>query len=266
VHTCRDGCDDTTIATVGSYFVHKLTRSLSAAMVVFVVLASGSGCGGDKPAGAEVEVKVRGNVITKAMVDHWLHVTAVRDYQLHPLTPAPSGVVPDPPRYTKCIAYMKAIADKPLTPKPAPGTSFKAQCEQRDQALRTQVLNSLITGYWLIGEGETRGLVATDQAIKQYFEMTWKNAYKNKAEFDTSLRNAGETISDQLLRAKIKVFSTEIEKQYGVKGGVGANPALLKFLAAFPKKWAARTTCKQGYVVANCKEYKGKLSPEAQLF
>ena len=33
----------------------------------------------------------------------------------------------------------------------------------------------------------------------------------------------------------------------------------------FPKKWIAKTSCSPGYVVPNCKEYKGPLPPDPRI-
>lgn len=244
----------------------KMGRHIAALTIVVIAVLGVANCG-DATAGSAV-VKVGQNVITKTMLTRWLHITAVRDYQLHPLAPAPRGLVPDPPAYRLCIAYLRALAAKPLTPPSShDGGNVKGQCEARYQALRKQALGSLITCLWLLGEGKARGLVATDKAVRQYFERTWKGEYATRAEFEKSRVFAGETLSDRLFRAKVKVISAEIEGQYHAKNlqNVAQNPALLKFLAEFPKKWAARTDCRKGYVVPNCKQYKGKLAPEAEL-
>jgi foldase protein PrsA len=246
--------------------VPRIVLYLSSTLAVIpFALASTSGCGGSTSANAVAVVG--GNVITKASFEHWLHVAAVRDYQQQPLTTVPAGVVPDPPLYTHCVAHLKAEADKPSALLPAQSAiPPKKQCEQRYQRLREQVLGSLITAYWLIGEGKARGLVATDKAVNQYVEMSWKNAYPSRAAFEKSLVNAGETMSDQLFRAKVKVFSAQIEKQYASNSsGHAHTPALLKFLSELPRRWTAKTSCRKGYVVPNCKQYKGMLRAEPQL-
>lgn len=143
---------------------------------------------------------------------------------------------------------------------------FKRECEQRYAAIRQQVLNALISGEWLIDEGEARGLTATPTAVRRWFEMSWKDAFKSKADLERYLASTGETIADQLFRATIKVFSTQLEKQYGLKNLSGKRlPAFLKLIAALPKKWAAKTDCRAGYIVANCRQYKGPLAPAIQL-
>jgi hypothetical protein len=241
-------------------------RSAGVIAAVAVAFSSATGCGGS--ASDQTVAKVGGSVVTRAMFDHWLHVAAVRNYQLHPVTPVPRGVVPDPPRYTQCDAYLRTLAPRNYHALPSirPGTSFRAQCKELYDQLRVQTMSGLITAYWLIGEGRARGFVASKSAIRQYYETSWKGGYATKAEFQKSLANSGETIADQMFRAEVKVYSGLIEKQY-VRKGVRrlSNPALARFLNEFPLRWAARTSCRRGYVVPDCKQARGKVPPQAVL-
>lgn len=203
-----------------------------------------------------------GHVITKGTFEHWMRVTASRDYELQPRHPVPSWTLPDAPRYTACIAHLKATAGT-LASAP-PGTSeasLEKLCEQRYEALRQQVLGSLISGEWLIGEGEALGLTATEKAIERRMERARRNQYRSEAEFQRGLDFTGETIADQLFRSKIKVFSEAIERRYT---GRGAS-ALRRLISGLPKRWASKTRCRPGYVVPNCRQYKGPIPPEIQL-
>jgi hypothetical protein len=242
------------------------TRSAGLIAVLLIALASVTGCGGG--ASNEAVAQVGGSVITKTMFDHWLHVAAVRNYQLHPLKPVPKGVVPDPPRYTQCVAYLKSLPPRNYhaLPNIRPGTTFRGQCKELYDQLREQTLRGLITAYWLIGEGKARGLHASRSAIRQFYERSWKGGYASRAEFQKSLANSGETIADQMFRAEVKVYSGQIEREY-VKKGVKrlTNPALARFLTQFPIRWAARTSCRKGYIVPDCRQYRGPASPEAVL-
>lgn len=240
-------------------------RSAGLVAVAVIVLASVGGCGG---ASNETVAEVGHSVITKAMFDHWLHVAGVRNYQLHPLTPVPKGVVPDPPDYTQCAAYLRTLPPRNYHALPYihSGMTFREQCRLMYEKLRAQTLRGLITAYWLIDEGKARGFVASKRAIRQFYERSWKGGYASRAEFEKSLANSGETIADQLFRAEVKVYSGMIERQY-IKKGVQrlANPALARFFADFPVKWAARTNCHKEYVVPGCRQYRGPEPPEAVL-
>jgi|GEM_PF-1459371 hypothetical protein len=246
----------------------QIARTLGIFGSVLLGATGAVGCGGASSA-SEPVVEIGRTVITMSTFDHWMHVAAIRDYQLRPLTPPPRWAIPDPPKYTVCVAHLEQTAHLPTAPKPAPTVSqLKRQCERQQEQLRQQVLGSLITGWWYIEEGRNRGIVATDSEIKRRFELSWKNNFTSKSELDTYLANTGETIADQLFRAKIKVYSTRLEEQYGVRAGGGSTAqqrAFGEFISALPRKWAPKTTCRAGYVIPDCRQYKGPTPPTTQL-
>jgi hypothetical protein len=68
---------------------------------------------------------------------------------------------------------------------------------------------------------------------------------------------------------RIDLLSTKFyDKGIKLAGGI-ATPAQRKAFerwgAGFPSKWKARTTCRPGYVVRNCKTYKGSLPPDPRI-
>lgn len=241
--------------------------ALASALVV-LALAGICGCGGGNDASASV-VEVKGNVITKAMVAHWLSVSASRNYELIPRGPVPKGAIPDPPDYAACIAYLEKVAKKPVTGAGDPtGAVFKGQCRQQYSMLRQQVLGSLITSMWLISEAKQRGLTASKSEIQRFFQTVRGQEFADKAKFEKYLELTGETLSDRLFRAKVKVLSKKIEGQVSAEGqrqGHSSDQALSDYLQGFAKRWAAKTRCHPGYVVADCSEYRGSSAPEVMI-
>jgi len=92
-------------------------------------------------------VQVGDTSITKATFDDWMSAMA------------PEHFVPDPPRYTRCIARMKAIAPESIE------AGLKEECRQQYQALRQRVLALLISSHWAIDEAADRGLKVSEQAL-----------------------------------------------------------------------------------------------------
>jgi hypothetical protein len=192
-----------------------------------------------------------------------MSVLAVRDYELIPSGPIPSGVVPDPPLYTACIA--RAQATSPAIKAP----SAKRECQAKYDALREQVLGFLITGESLISEGEARHVSTSRGKLLRRFAKVKATEFDNStAKLRTYFKLTGETMADQLFRARIKVSSETIE--HGIMAAKGVSLTrreheLARFGEDVPVKWAAKTTCRSGYVVPNCKEYRGKLRPRIIL-
>jgi hypothetical protein len=240
--------------------VVKGARLVAMAVALGLVGLGVTGCGGS----GGVVAEVAGKTITKASFDHWMAVTAIRDYEPVPRGPVSSGVLPDPPRYAACIAHLQASAPHTVGATPPSREQLKKQCQQGYRALREQVLSSLITGWWLIAEGEARGLKASASEVKRRAKQIEKTEFANNAELRRYLKDTKETVADRLFRAKIKVFSKKIEDQITASTHEGRN-AVTRFVLGFPREWAAKTTCRPGYVMYNCREYKGPIPPEARL-
>lgn len=233
--------------------------------MVAIALSVAPGCAGASRTATAVATVGR-TPITRGELDHWIAVLARREYEAVPKGPVPSGVVPDPPRYTACMAYLRARpatvggGSTSLTTK-----QLVAQCRDQYTALRELALGSLITGDWLIGEGDERGFKVTATEVSQRVAEVTGREFTNRAAFERYLSYTGETLADERLRSRIKLFSAKIEAQL-LKGGAQAQQrAYAKFNAELPLKWAKRTTCLPGYVVPNCKEYRGSAKPEPKL-
>jgi hypothetical protein len=233
-------------------------------VILFAALATVSIAACGENASSQAVIKVRGHVITKTEFAHWMAVTAARDYNLSPDRPVPSWVLPDPPRYARCIAHLQTVPPTSGTESASPARN---QCQRRYDELRTQVLTSLTTAEWLISEGEERGLSATAKEIQARFAAVKRNLFGSEAAFEAYLKYTGETVADQLFRAKIKVYSVKLEAKARnelLSGKIGRQ-AFARRAAEFPKKWSARTTCLSGYVMPNCKQYKGQRQPKIEL-
>jgi hypothetical protein len=236
--------------------------------VVLMTVANVTGCGSGGMS-ADTVAQVRTHVITRAVLDHWIAVLARREYEAVPAAPVPEGIVPDPPRYSRCIARMKSTASESAAAVSAAATSveYGSQCAQQYATLRQLALGSLITGEWLIAEGEQRGFTVSDKEAEQRRETVRKNQFRSEAEFQKYMTYTGETLSDQLFRARIKLFSAKIYHQIMAQGHTAAEHlrAFASFAERFARTWADKTSCRSGYVVPNCSEYKGQTPPETKL-
>lgn len=115
----------------------KAFRSIS--LCVAALLAGGLiACGGGGH--DRVIVRVGPSKITEATFTHWMSVMA------------PEHIVPDAPRYKKCIARIEAQAPQSIA------SALEEECRQQYQTLRQRVLGFLISAQWLIGEAAERDL------------------------------------------------------------------------------------------------------------
>jgi foldase protein PrsA len=187
--------------------VSKAFRSISALGAVLFALVGLSACGGI-PGNAVVQVG--GTAITKDAFNHWMTVAAASTASGTGQKPA----IPEPPKYTACIAHLAATAAKPAKGQSAPSTKeLKAECETEYKSLQTEVLGFLISSQWVIGEASSLGVKLTDAQVKKEFLKIKNEEFPKAAEFEKFLATSGQTVSDLLLRVKLNLLSEKIQKQ-----------------------------------------------------
>jgi hypothetical protein len=228
-------------------------------------------CGGG--GSSEVVAQVAGvGSITEAALAHWTAVEAVLVYQQTPRGPVPKGVVPDPPNYTACVAYLRSTGEKLVESGPQPTTSqLKGKCEQRLQELKTDVLNNLISWDWTIGEGAALGMRVSDADARARLAEVNGRLFRRSSEFRVYLEQTGQSVADMLLRSKVQLFEVKeserlaaLEKRLPAKLTAQQRLTALRTLITSvrpQKQWVARTSCRAGFVISDCRQYKGPLSP-----
>jgi len=111
-------------------------RLLLAALVVSVVLA---GCGGAARRQAIV-AKVGDRGISEQDLEGWMAVSA------------PGHLVPDPPRFTACVAGKSPQSQETLK------AQARRECAQEHESLKAGALGFLIRCEWLVAEAERQGI------------------------------------------------------------------------------------------------------------
>lgn len=241
--------------------MRKLARStLVLGAVVFAVLGTAA-CGGGMP--PAVIVQVGGHSISKATLDHWVPIEAVIDHESIPQRPVPTGTVPDPPNYIACVAYLESIAPKVSGGGSKPTrVQLTGRCRQRYKDVRQHMLQILITYQWLIAESKALGIRVSEREVKHQFARFKNEEFGSEAVFEKFLRYTGESLGDELLIGRMDILSTKLRQKILTTRGIAGGST---FLHEFAKKWAAKTSCRRGYIVPDCKQYHGRLAPEATI-
>jgi SurA N-terminal domain len=127
----------------------------------------------------------------------------------------------------------------------------------RYQAAKAEVLGFLISADWLIGESSSLGVKLSDEEVKRELIKEKVAEFPEPAKFRAYLKSSGETVSDVLLNLKVHLLGQKLE-QRALKGKsqTAKEKAFETFVKAFRKKWTAKTECRAGYVVEDCKQYK----------
>jgi foldase protein PrsA len=245
---------------------------MAAVGTAVVILTGVNACGGGSS--SEIVARVAGvGSISKAAVEHWIPIQARLAHTVVPRRPIPEGVVPDPPDYTACVAYLRTTKQKLVESGPKPTASqLKSKCAQYYHGVKLSVLNLLIGSDWTFGNAAAAGMKVTPQEVRQRFELVKKNDLRmSDKEYLKYLKYTGQTLSDMMLRSKVQLIEARIQASvFAVarqlpKGLTERQrqEALMKPTAAMPtiKQWVARTSCEPDYVSSSCKQYKGPLPP-----
>lgn len=247
-------------------------RYLPIAVLAAALAMSVTSCGGTDKS-ADVVATVRGvGTITKAGVQHWARVEAVLVHELVPKSAPPKGLIPDPPEYKACVAYL----GKTL-PGGSSGSStatLKLDCRRHEADLEQTTLSKLIAWNWTIGRGEALGLRVTAAQERARLAEVVKNDTAYGSNLQRYLTLSGETLADILLRSRVQLFEVRLQaKAAKLLSALPPNltetqrtAAVARLAAQFerPTLWTSRTTCKHGFVVPGCKEYSGTERPSGE--
>ncbi len=205
----------------------KRLRFIPALGAVFFASLALTACGGGVPSNAVVQVG--SNPITKTTFEHWLSVAAASSATTATAKTA-KPVVPDPPDYTECIAHLEATAAKPAKGQAKPTTAeLKSECEQQYTSLKQEVLGFLISSEWVIGEASHLGVKVSDAEVKKEFEKIKNEQFPKAAEFEKFLATSGQTVSDLLLRVKLNMLSSKIQKKIAAGKGTPSKAEIEKY-------------------------------------
>jgi hypothetical protein len=229
---------------------------LALAVVALATSLCLTACGGSNGPDTVV-ASVGAKKITKGTLERWTAIEAILSHEVTPTRPPPKGLVPDPPDYADCIAYLRknparliAAAQKPTD------AQLKSQCRHKHEGLQRHMLDILITNYWLDGEGASRRLSVGDAELEQAL----RSQFPTQAAFRRFLAITGESASDEraLLRANLmasKLQQTAVAQKPAASAA--RQRALAAFLRGFTARWTARTSCRPGYVVQECRQFPG---------
>lgn len=226
------------------------------AVVFGVIGVSSSGCGssGASSGGSQLVASVDGVSITKASVEHWMRVESVLSYVLTPTVPAPKGVLPDPPSYAACIAWLGS-ARGPVMAHSLTAAQRKTECEQHLVDLRRKTVEFLVLYQWYVGEAKAEGITVPESEVRKNLARYIREEIPGK--FQRYLSASGMSEADALFLQRLTAYGEKVKAPILAKPPSEARRALLQFTS----KWVAKTSCQPGYVFPGCRQYRGSDPP-----
>jgi len=132
-------------------------------------------------------------------------------------------------------------------------TASKHHAPSADEVIK-ETMGFLISSDWVLGEAADLNINLSEAEVRQTFNSIRRQQFPKRREFKMFMRQSGETIPDLLLRVRLNLISTRIQKHVveGHRGARNQQRALSRFLHAFKLKWEAQTYCDPGYAVTDC--------------
>jgi hypothetical protein len=241
--------------------------------LMVAALASCGGSGGStgtSPAAAtksvneETVAQVGNHAITRGLLNQWMTAEIGSSYYEVTKRQAPAQLVSDPPNYPACAAALKSIEPILHKGRPQPtATELESRCEQLYRATKAQTLAFLVASYWNINFDAARGLNVTDAQVQQDLEQTKATQYPAPGQFQKSLVARRRTLSQERFLAKVGLLVEKLKLRLRSKDKRYAN------LTREVSRSEADATCRTGYVVLHCKQFRGRIyggrSPAALL-
>lgn len=122
-----------------------------------------------------------------------------------------------------------------------------------------QALGFLITSEWVLGEAAGRHIALSEAEVKHRFTQLVHQSFPKTGSMQKYLAKSGETEADLLARIKVELLASHIAAKVTAGKSASQRSALLSgFERNFQTHWKALTSCNAGYVMEDCKQYKGK--------
>jgi hypothetical protein len=253
-----------------------LIGALASVATLAVALIALAGCGNSggstatqagEVSGAEaigndptVVATVGSSSITRGGLDHWMATIVGGDYDENVGSPAPRGLVSDPPNYSRCRTAIESLGPAKGENSQQAAKKLASDCRVLYRELKQQALSYLLHGLWNIEEASEEGIVITES---EFQKLKAERFASNKA-FSTYLAQREWSLGDELYLVKRDLLDEKLAARHEqiVRKTVGGNSealqrAVVELYAQNLNKWKAKTSCASGYVIPECKQYTG---------
>lgn len=226
-----------------------------------------AGCGGGS-SDSLVHLQGSSASISKATLDHWMRAKVGADFRASIGTKGPQGLVAEPADYSECAEAAKKIVPRSFTGKlKLSDAQIRRKCQELHQAVKEQALSSLIAEQWAAVEAAEAGVRISPAFLHKEYERYRAQTFPIEAELQRYLADRHWSISDVLFEVKRNLLARGLAPKFQAevaKAG-GGEAGYAKLTLEHYHAHIAKTSCKAGYVVPGCKEYReppgGPLAP-----
>jgi hypothetical protein len=238
--------------------MRALSRGKRSVAVVLgaILLASGlTACGGTTD---EVAVQVGKTMISRSEVQHWMSVIGG---EVSTAAGQPEPSVPKPPSYSACIAYKQKYPVTPTNGEPKSADEVKNECRLEYEKEKVKALYFLVPFAWVRGEAAELGVNLTGGRLRRELALAERRfpsedvARRVLVGTRGTKKDFAARLTQLLLLARIQQALERQGKQRGLTLAQ-RQQALDRFSERFERTWRARTSCRLGYVMPVCRQYR----------
>jgi hypothetical protein len=191
--------------------------------------------------------------ITRSALDHSMKLAVSSNYYALTRTRAPSGLVSDPPHYSRCLAAVSKLRSPTVGTAP-PVASRTLVCRQLHASIEEFALRLLITGEWHAAEAIRNGEHVSSREVVLQLRHDLSQQYSNPQQIQLYLRASGATLTDlrKLVRQSLLggLFLQTLQSR-----AIRAHRSLASVAHDAEASWIARTICSPAYRVNLCRQY-----------
>jgi hypothetical protein len=228
---------------------------LLSVLALLLSLLALTGCGGTE---SVTHIGGSSATISKPMLDHWMRAVVATDFRVSVLSRAPKGLASEPANYSECAAAAKKVVPKTSTGQlKLTDAEISRKCHQLYQAIRNQAMSYLLSAQWTMLEAKELGVPLSEAEMHREFLRYRKEAYNSPARYESYMKERRLVLSDVLYQLRRNVLVTRLLPKFQAKVAKtgGGEKVYVKFALERYRARIAKTSCKAGYVMENCKEY-----------
>lgn len=199
--------------------------------------------------------------ITRAYLEEWTPLEVLFASPYKSGSSVPSGLVPDPPSYRRCIAYLMGTSGR-AAGRPSQ-QQLKRQCESKQEYWVRFTLSHLIKYAWLYEEAAKMGVKVSPADVQRLIAASnVKPAVLKALGVPPSYQDfvaGAEAISGKVFLIlplyKRKVRETNEGHRETTQTALAIDKQFYTWYDGISTRWTPKTSCDPEYVVWGCSEY-----------
>jgi hypothetical protein len=240
-----------------AFMASRAQLLLGVVAALLLVLTAGCGSSASIPGNA---VAVVGNTpITRGELAHWMTDLVGEDYYAHIRAKAPLGLVAEPRNVVGCVRAAQQVVPTSSTGQPSlTRAQVAGRCRELHEAIKQQALTLLISFARRDAEGVEEGIAPSKREVEEKFLHDEAVRFPKIGEFQAYIDENDTAPANELVELKEEIIANRqlaaFRKQHS---SLNWPEQLEARITAGNRKWKAQTSCRSGYLVPECRQFKG---------